>query len=244
MRGLTVCLLSCLAVAPAQADEDVNAFVDANVLSIFYHELGHAVIHLLEVPIFGQEEDAADMMSVLLIDALYDEETAQALAYDSAFGYINDPERTQEVAYWDVHGPDEQRFYNHVCNFYGANPDERSELAEELGLPEERADTCEEEFELAIDSWGPVFDDLASGDGDGALRFEPLGNADFARVEALLQAEVEATNRDFAFPEDIILRFEECGEANAFYDLGEVSITICSEFVTQLEDVYAAIFTE
>ena len=36
------------------------------------------------LPIFGQEEDAADVLSIFLIDALYEEESAQQLAYDAA----------------------------------------------------------------------------------------------------------------------------------------------------------------
>lgn len=244
MRAFAVCAAWLAFSATALADEEVDAFVDANIQGIFYHELGHAVIHLLGVPIFGQEEDAADMMSVLLIHELFEEETAQALAYDSAFGYINDPKQTEEVAYWDVHGPDEQRLYNHVCIFYGANPDDRVELADDLGLPEHRAETCEEEYELAIDSWGPVFDDLSSSEADGVLRFEPTDDATFARVEALLQTEVDAINQDFSLPEDINVRFEGCGEANAFYDLEDLSITICTEFVAHLEDVYSTLFNE
>ena len=60
------------------------------------------------------------------------------------------------VYVWDVHGPDEQRYHNLVSIFYGANPDLREELAQELRLSEERAISCAEEYELVIDSWGGV----------------------------------------------------------------------------------------
>jgi len=63
-----------LALLPAPALAD---FTDNNLLAIFYHELGHAVIHQMGVPIFGQEEDAADALSILLIDALYEAEDAE-----------------------------------------------------------------------------------------------------------------------------------------------------------------------
>ena len=45
----------------AAADEEREAFVEANLLGIFYHELGHALIDILQLPVFGQEEDAADV---------------------------------------------------------------------------------------------------------------------------------------------------------------------------------------
>ena len=64
-----------------------------------------------------------------------------------------------------MHGPEVQRYYNLVCIFYGANPDLREELAQELGLPEERAISCAGEYELAIDSWGGVLQDMEGGTG-------------------------------------------------------------------------------
>jgi hypothetical protein len=53
--------------------------------------------------------------------------------------------------------PDEQLYYNLVCIFYGAYPDAREDLAQELVLPEERAINRQEEYELAIDSWGAFY---------------------------------------------------------------------------------------
>ena len=39
--------------------------------------------------------------------------------------------------------------------FYDGNVAERVELALDLGLPEDRAVSCEKKFELALDSWTP-----------------------------------------------------------------------------------------
>lgn len=224
----------------AEQTDERRAFVEANILSIFYHELGHAVIDLMQVPIFGQEEDAADTMAVLLIDALFDEDAAQDIAYDSAFGYINDPDGTEEVAYWDLHGPDEQRYYNHVCLFYGANPDDREELVEDLGLPEERAESCPDEFAQAIDSWGAIFDEMADGTPGSGLVLDAKANAEH-EAYALLADEIAQLNKDFALPETVTVRIESCGEANAFYDPQEVSITYCTEFSPHLETVFEAL---
>ncbi|MEM8542158.1 MAG: DUF4344 domain-containing metallopeptidase [Pseudomonadota bacterium] len=225
--------------AHAQEADEKRAFIEANILAVFYHELGHAVIDVMEVPIFGQEEDAADVMSVLLIDWLYEEDTAQAIAMDSAFGYINDPDRELEVAYWGVHGPDEQRFFNHVCLFYGANPDLRDELASSLGLPDDRAETCPEEYELAADSWGYIFDEADNLDTKVSMVFSPGGSGEDAAIaNDLLANEVEQMNKDFKLPQQVSVSVESCGEANAFYDPEDVSIVFCSEFVTHLDDMY------
>lgn len=223
MKPLAVAL--ALIASPVAASD---AFVESNLLSIFYHELGHAVIDIMQLPVFGQEEDAADVLSVLLIDAFFEEEAAQDIAYDAAFGFLGEAqERGGDVAYWSVHGPDEQRFYNLVCLFYGANPDVRDDLADDLGLPEERAEYCPEEFELANDSWGPVLDELGENGGGGSIVYVSAGDS---LTHRLVAEEVAALNADFRFPVTLTVRVEPCDEANAFYDPQDVSITMCTEF--------------
>ena len=124
----------------AGASEE-DGFVASNLISVYYHELGHAVIDTMQVSSFGQEEDAADVFSILLIDEIFEPESANIIASDAAFGFHAEAQENAP-AFWDVHGPDEQRYYNLVCIFYGANPDLREDFAQELGLPEERAISC------------------------------------------------------------------------------------------------------
>jgi hypothetical protein len=198
----------CLALVPAQAMAD---FTESNLLAIFYHELGHAVIHQMDVPIFGQEEDAADALSILLIDALYEAEAQN------------------EPAFWDTHGPDEQRYFNTVCLFYGADPDGREEFAQDLELPEERAEGCEDEFALAADSWHSVLDGMSAKSG---LTGQLVLNGSVAME--LISHEIKALNAEFKWPRDITVTLESCDEANAFYDLDAQSITMCTELVDWL----------
>lgn len=225
---------------PVQAQDltDKEAFVDANIRAIFYHELGHAVIDLMDVPIFGQEEDAADVMAVLLIDWLYDEDAAQSIAYDSAFGYISDPEGKDEVAYWDLHGPDEQRYFNHICLFYGASPDARAELAEELGLPKERSKSCPDEYDQASYSWGGVFDEMDAEKTGVPMVFSPGTGPEAEIARHILEPEVANLNRDLKLPLELTVKVESCGEANAFYDPQDVSVILCTEFVEHLYELY------
>ena len=116
MRHLAFAL--ALLATPALADED--RFVASNTFATFYHELAHALVDIMELPIFGQEEDAADVLSVLLIHDLYEEEAAAGIIYDAAFGFLGESQEN-EPALWDVHGPDLQRYYTMICLFYGAN---------------------------------------------------------------------------------------------------------------------------
>ncbi|MCB1339176.1 MAG: hypothetical protein KDK10_17555 [Maritimibacter sp.] len=242
MRSLLPALAAAVLIAPgaALADEATEAFVEANVLAVLYHELGHALIDIEGVPIFGQEEDAADVFSILLIDAFYEEEAAVSLAYDTAFGFLGEAERSRaegiDPAFWDVHGPDEQRYYNTVCLFYGANPDERDDVAEELGLPEDRAETCPEEFDQAQAAWGAVLDEMAEGVPAETIRVGVL-DPRYGAIAELISGEVEALNADFALSADLVINLEDCGEANAFYYAETTSITICTEFIDDLAEL-------
>lgn len=224
-------ILSALVVTatPVFADKAEDGFVESNLLGILYHELGHAFIDILKLPVFGQEEDAADVASILMIDTLFEEEAAAQIAYDAAFGFLgeDDAQGGQEPAWWDVHGPDLQRYYNLVCLFAGADMDAREDIAEELGLPEERMVTCEDEYFLAIDSWGPVFDEMAEKAPGKSFVYKG-GNETF--TEQVIAAEVAALNKDFVLPTSLPISVAECGEPNAFYDTGTVEIVICSEF--------------
>jgi hypothetical protein len=60
----------------------------------------------MQVPFFGQEEDAADVFSLLLIDEIFEPESANIIAYDAEFGFHAEPQENT-LAFWDVHGPEE-----------------------------------------------------------------------------------------------------------------------------------------
>ncbi|PIE11679.1 MAG: hypothetical protein CSA72_00710 [Rhodobacterales bacterium] len=231
----TALTAALLCAGAAQADE---MFVEANVLGIFYHELGHALIDIEGVPIFGQEEDAADVFSIFLIDALFEEDAAQSIAYDAAFGFAGEVEMREqageEVAWWDVHGPDEQRYYNTVCIFYGADPDKRADLAEELGLPEDRAEYCPDEYDQAAHSWGAVLDEMAER---GAGKTLSLEGEDGSLTAQLLAQEIRDLNAVFSLSAPLTVTLESCGEANAFYDPETTEIIMCTEFEDHIREM-------
>ncbi|MEY1554524.1 DUF4344 domain-containing metallopeptidase [Yoonia sp. R2331] len=239
MRRLltTATLIAATSASAQDLTEDQATYVAANLLGIFYHELGHALIDQMGLPIFGQEEDAADVLSAFMIDALFDEETAVELVYDTAFGFRAEADDTgNDVAWWDVHGPDLQRYYNAVCIFYGANPDERGDVAEDLGLPEERADYCPDEYDQAAGSWGAVLDELAeAGAGETLiLVVDDPGLAGAGILIDVIGAELAALNAEMSLPQDMPVNIAACGEANAFYDPQTQAITMCTEFVAHL----------
>lgn len=215
-------------------DTAAAAFVDSNIRATFYHELGHALIDVLQLPVLGREEDAADTLSSLLIDAIWDEDAATAIIYDTANAYLLfDAETNREdMSYADTHGLDLQRYYNLVCLFYGANPDVRDDIATELELPQDRAEGCAEEFDLAFASWGSLLEGLEPTKETKGLRLVRADPND--PVATILAEEITDLNKTYGLPTEITVAVAPCGEANAFYDPQDKSITICTEYAPDL----------
>ena len=193
-------------VVPVFADghESLDQMVADNVVGTFYHEFGHAVIDLWDLPIYGREEDAADNFSVLLIDRLYDDDVARGVIKSVAATFAASAETNDaDFPYWDVHGTNEQRFFNTICIFVGLDPDNRQDFAQEMGLPAERLDSCPYEAEQVTNSWGIVFDELMeNGEGTSfSLVVEDDSNPFYIDV---LQGEIDSLNcmvsADFEVP--------------------------------------------
>ncbi len=249
MRRLA--LIALLAVAtPARAadlfvmpeDPDEAQFVTSNVLATFYHELGHALMDVLQLPVLGREEDAADTLSALLIHDIWDEESATQLVYDTARAYSwYDAEASAagyEPALSDEHSLDLQRYYNLVCLYYGANPDARAEAAQDLELPPERAERCPAEFAQVEASWGGLLEGLEPTPGAKGLRLVETDAKD--PIAVILQEEITAMNKTYALPDWVDVKIAPCGQANAFYAPDDHSITICSEYAPDIVRIWQA----
>ncbi|MEL7254181.1 MAG: DUF4344 domain-containing metallopeptidase [Pseudomonadota bacterium] len=237
-RCFVTALIWGLSFGAAHAS-DKEDFITANILAVFYHELGHAVIDVEDLPIFGQEEDAADVFSIYMIDAIYEAGPAMAFAYDTARGFMAEAElaeRNGEEEDWSgMHGSSEQRYYNAVCIFYGGDPDTRAGFARDLGLPEDRAERCAEEFDQADHSWGRVLDDLMARGGGNSLRFQ--GRVSGSRAADILAEEAAFLNEVLRLSSPIRVVVEPCGEANAYYDPAAREIQFCEEYEGHFEDM-------
>ena len=129
----------------------IDAFVGP-LVDVFFHEFGHVVFYMLQVPVFGREEDAADQFSAyLMLNFGYDE--ARRLIAGSAHQFKRDlkPRITLKLNdFSDTHGAPATRFYNLLCIAFGANPEVFADIVSKRQLPVERAIGCEDEFrELA-----------------------------------------------------------------------------------------------
>jgi hypothetical protein len=223
-------------------DQDEADFIANEVIATFYHELGHGLIDVLKIPVLGKEEDAADTLSVILMNDGWEEQAATEILTSDATTYAMraaDPEaEPDESSYADVHSLDIQRYYAVVCLFYGANPDARKQLAIDLELPAEKLESCPEEYTYAAAAWAKVMEGTEPGPGKKGLVMGE-GQEDL-ELAAVLADEVKALNESIGLPEEITVWVADCGEANAYYSPDDKTITLCNEYAQDLQTLWEA----
>ena len=118
-------------------------------LFIAGHEVGHAMFDLLKIPIFGNEEDAADQFSTYLMLRLGSDQ-ARRLISGAAYYYrrnLQDQNVTVQLkAFSGAHSRPQQRFFNLLCIAYGANTAMFADLVAKDYLPKQRAAGCRREY--------------------------------------------------------------------------------------------------
>jgi hypothetical protein len=122
------------------------------VVFVVLHELGHAAFDMLQVPVFGREEDAADQMAVFLA-MQFSPEVARTIVRGDYYFFNNHGDPTEWSRYADEHGTNSQRLYNGLCWAYGGNPRLFHEFVDQGLLPKARAIDCGEEYRLISDAF-------------------------------------------------------------------------------------------
>jgi len=136
-----------------------KGFLAGAFAGVILHESGHALFDILDVPIFGREEDAADQMAFfiatqfkpqvadLIVGALAD---LNGIFPDPPTDAANpnDPKYPKDAdarcqldpfcAFSDEHGTSSQRMFNAVCVGYGGNPAHYAGWVKEGWLPKDR----------------------------------------------------------------------------------------------------------
>jgi hypothetical protein len=121
---------------------------------VLLHEGAHALFDVLDVPVFGREEDAADQMSILValhLRPALAEAAVKSFAYfwrmvpDPDAGMTKDGKVNEDFA--DEHGTGSQRLYNGLCIGYGHSPAVFGKFVSAGWLPEQRATGCAREYE-------------------------------------------------------------------------------------------------
>ncbi|MGW8368620.1 MAG: DUF4344 domain-containing metallopeptidase [Gammaproteobacteria bacterium] len=230
------------APSPPPADSQAAIrFMLANTMWTLVHEMAHALIAELDVPLLGKEEDAADRIATVALlhgSADHDipnriEETEFIVAAAEAWRVEWELERLQQstAPYWDSHSLDIQRFYNIVCLLYGSDPEKYADIATTLELPAQRALECVDyEHQQARNAVTRLIQDHsrmppgATRRGTVRVVYEQPQTPRRARIVSVLtesglaELVAEQTERLVVLPHDITITFGSCfGDETAFW---------------------------
>ncbi len=135
--------------------EKASEAVDDATMFVFFHELGHALIDIYDLPVTGKEEDAVDQLSTLIV-ADGSPEGASSVFNGALSFVIADEGELDDSAFWDEHSMGRQRFYNIICLLYGQDPKAHKEMVNKQVLPQARAQRCPSEYERTEKAWGTL----------------------------------------------------------------------------------------
>lgn len=127
-----------------------NALIGPTV-DVILHEVGHAVFDMLEIPVLGREEDAADLFSAYIL-LQFAPADAQRLIRGTAFLGLKEAVEAQKAQvgikdFADEHGLPAQRYFNLLCVAYGSDPKAYADAVSRGGLTKERAEeSCPGEY--------------------------------------------------------------------------------------------------
>ena len=245
MLRLCILFLICLA-QPLWADMD--RLVANNTRATLYHEFAHALVDIMDLKLFGQEEDAADTLAAYMVVKYHTPDEISDMMHDVSADYeanYKDMIRHKDSFYHaGEHGHYLQRKYNFICIVAGSDVQAYGDLAMELGLGDHRLDLCASEFAMARYSWGNVLRDLTRNRAnwtDHDVKFIVRDGADGAVITPMARDFTDFVNETFVIPAQLIVRVEPCGEENAFYQHGKKRVIIaCTEYtsgVRRLQDL-------
>jgi len=229
--------------------ENAIQFVAGNMLFVLLHELAHAAIADLELPILGREEDAADEFAILRMLWVGSAFTHRVLA-DATKGWFFSARRNRKerepLAFYDEHSLDQQRAYQIVCLMVGHDPNEMVDLANEMKLPDDRRESCKRDFAKASSSWAAVLKPHRRAPDQPKVEIETIygeGKGELAemaqgfRTLRLLETVAGFTADDLAWPVPFTLEMQSCGFINARWNDETRKLTLCYELAADFAEL-------
>lgn len=126
---------------------------------ILGHEFGHAIIHQLNLPVTGLEEESADGFAIFF--TVIDGETGPNAALGAAVLFDAMGSRRPDLTLEDFssdHPVILQRVYNFLCAVLGRDPARLDALVADGYMPKSRAPLCAKEWAQLNYGWWTVLE--------------------------------------------------------------------------------------
>ena len=235
---------------PAQEKRLLVEFVLGNTLFVLAHEMGHALISEMNMPVLGREEDAADSFAV--VTALHmGTGFSERVLLEAGKGWVlsakRDKQQKNALAFYDEHGLDLQRSYNVVCMMIGSNPEKYKTLAADTKLPEERQTSCVRDYKTTSWSWEEMLKPHLRAADQPKVKINVeyqddkkyAAQAKILRDMGLLDALAAHMADRYVWPKPFSMVARSCGDPNATWNVGTKTLTLCYELANEFIELYA-----
>lgn len=125
--------------------DKLAAVVAGGVIEETLHRVALAILQVYDIPVWGKEEDAADLLGAFMM-LQFDEHTAQIAILGAGNLFIVTTSSIGKVDYVSDVSPPAQRFYNFLCIAVGGDPIDFGALVDKGFLPKDRAVKCGSEY--------------------------------------------------------------------------------------------------
>jgi hypothetical protein len=118
----------------------IGGFVQAAL-----HETAHALFDVLDVPIWGREDDAVDRLAAVVM-MQFGDDVANVVMFGSQLLFRWSNQKWTGNDFASEVSPDYQRYFNYACVAVAANWPQFGGLVSKGVIPPHRADRCESEY--------------------------------------------------------------------------------------------------
>lgn len=233
--------------------DDRALFVIGNTLFTVYHELGHGLVDMLNLPVIGREEDAVDGFAAVTMIPETPDEVRDALIVAVADSWRAQSDLALDNGvqpYWGEHALDQQRYFAIVCLMVGSDQDGFYDFALEAGLPDARIETCIHDFARMTSGWKRLLEphrpdaetgETLAGPSINVVFDRPLSEQervfDLIREGGLLENTVLGFDDEIALPSPVTVRFTACDNANAYWSRSQREVVICYELIDEFDAI-------
>jgi hypothetical protein len=233
-----------------QQRQELSEFVAGNMLFVLLHELGHALVAEMALPVLGREEDAADTFAITTMIRMGTAFSHRVLVEATKGWFISDRrdrDGGEKLAYYDAHGLDRQRAYQIVCLMVGSDSEMFKDLADETALPESRRQSCAADYSNASWSWETALKPhlRTAGQPKTVIRVSyEVGKdklemfARFFRSIRLLETIAAKAADHYRWPRPLAVEMKSCGVPSAQWSFRSATITLCYEMAAELAHLY------